>query len=71
MNADGESALDVEMDTTSTDALLSKMRQEDYSRFNRSIMLIKLESIADKNKIITNWTRLFGLNFKHLKNIKF
>lgn len=54
-----------------TEALLHKIKKENYSKFNKSSMLIKFGSRKDKETILTKEARLYGLNYKGFKNIKF
>jgi hypothetical protein len=35
-----------------TDALLSKIQRDDYSKFNKSSMVIKFASVEDKEKVL-------------------
>ena len=54
-----------------TDALLLKINKESYSKFNKSSMLIKFASKKDKEAVLTKEARLYGLNYKNFKNVKF
>lgn len=54
-----------------TDALLMKIKKESYSKFNKSSMLIKFASQQDKEAVLTQDARLYGLNYKNFRNVKF
>ena len=72
VNQEEEEIIDYDSALLQTaDTIINKIRKEDYSKYNRSAMVLKMSSLEDKSKIVTNWTRLFGLNFKNFKNIKF
>lgn len=54
-----------------TEALLLKIKKESYSKFNKSSMLLKFASRQDKEAVLTQESRLYGVNYKHFRNIKF
>lgn len=54
-----------------TEALLLKIKKESYSKFNKSSMLIKFATKEDKQAVLSPESRLYGLNYKGFKNVKF
>jgi hypothetical protein len=54
-----------------TEALLLKIKKENYSKFNKSSMLIKFASQQDKEAVLSQESRLYGLNYKGFRNVKF
>ena len=54
-----------------TEAMMNKIKKANYSKFNKSVMILKMGSLEDKAKVLTPDTRLYGINFKDFKNVKF
>lgn len=55
---------------SASEKMLAKMKQECFLKYNKSYMVIKFSSIEDKQKVVTPSTRLFGMTYKTLENIR-
>ena len=49
---------------------MAKIKKARYSKFNKSVMVLRMASVEDKKKILMPDTRLFGINFKGFTNVK-
>ena len=50
--------------------MIAKINRSRYSKFNKSVMVLRMASVEHKNAILLPDTRLYGINYKNFTNIK-